>query len=109
VSIGYGVDPEELRQAASTMRGGTGEIQALTDYCREADPDTEAWGLCGIPFGFVYFGLAEVYRGVLGQFTAAVEGLSDNIEACADDYAAADEAIVSSLNAIGADLEGAAA
>jgi hypothetical protein len=50
-----------------------------------------------------------VYRGVLGQFTAAVEGLSDNIEACADDYTAADEAIVSSLNAIGADLEGAAA
>lgn len=105
---GYGVDPEELRQAASTLRGSTSEIQALADYCQEADPDPEAWGLCGISFGLVYFGLAEVYRAILGQFTDAVEGLSDNIEACADGYEAADDEVVTSLNSIGSNIEGTA-
>jgi uncharacterized protein YukE len=108
MSNGYGVDPEELRQAASTLRGSTSEIQALADYCQEADPDPEAWGLCGIPFGGVYFGLAEVYRAILGQFTDAVEGLSDNIEACADAYGATDDEIVTGLNSIGSNIEGTA-
>jgi uncharacterized protein YukE len=106
VSNGYGVDPEELRQAASTLRGSTSEVQALADYCREADPDTEAWGLCGIPLGVVYFGLAESYRALLGQFGDAVEGLAGNIEACADSYAATDDAIVANLSRIGARIEG---
>jgi uncharacterized protein YukE len=109
VANGYGVDPEELRQAASTLRGSTSEIQALADYCQEADPDPEAWGLCGIPFGAVYFGLAEVYRAILDQFTDAVEGLSDNIEACADEYAATDDEIVTNLTSIGSNIEGTAA
>ncbi len=105
---GFTVSPEELTQAASTLRSATGEIQAMADYTQEADPDPETWGLCGIPMGLVYFGLAELYRHVLGECSDALEGVADGIEACGEDYASCDDELSASIDKAGAEIDGVA-
>lgn len=102
----YEADPEELRQAATTLRQSCGEIQALTDYTQEADPDWEAWGLCGAPLGAIYFAVASAYRFALGECEGALEGVADGIEGCGDDYAGADEDTANEMNQLCSKLEG---
>lgn len=103
---GFDADPEELRQAASTLRQSCEEIQSLSDYTKEADPDWEAWGLCGAPLGGIYFALASAYRFALGECSGALDGVAGGIEACGDSYADNDDQCASGLDRIGAQIDG---
>lgn len=103
---GFDADPEELRQAASTLRESTSEIQALSDYTKEADPDIEAWGLCGLVLAPVYFGIAELYRFGLSEFTEAINGVADGISASGESYAGADDEISSAMTSLESEIDG---
>ena len=102
---GFDADPEELRQAATTLRQSCDEIQALTDYTKEADPDWEAWGLCGAPLGGIYFAIASAYRFALGECKGALEGVAGNIERCGDSYQDNDDEIAAAFDMIGGRIE----
>jgi hypothetical protein len=99
------VDAERLRSAAAALREATGEVEALADYAREADPDWWTWGLGGLPFAALYFGVSEtVFHPALEDAGEAVEGLCSRLEECAEAHEANDAAIATGLRRIGADL-----
>lgn len=101
------VDAEQLRRAAAALRETTGEIDALAEYAHEADPDWWTWGLGGIPFAGLYFGVSEmVFHPALKDAAEAVEGLSSRLEECADEHEDNDAAIAAGLKQIGADMKG---
>ena len=102
------VDAEKLRQAAAALRETTGEVEALADYAHEADPDWWTWGLGGIPFAALYFGVSElVFHPALKDAGEAVEGLSARLEECAAAHEDNDAAIAAGLEQIGSELKGA--
>lgn len=101
------VDAEKLNQAAATLRETKGEIQALADYAREADPDWWMWGLGGIPFAALYFPITEgVFHPALEGAQEAIEGLSARLEECAAEHGDNDEAIAEDLANIGEEIGG---
>jgi uncharacterized protein YukE len=103
------VEAEKLRQAAASLRETKGEVQALADYAHEADPDWWMWGLGGIPFAALYFGVSEgVFHPALKDSQEAIEGLCARLEACAQEHEDNDDAIAKDLEKIAAELEGGA-
>lgn len=100
------VDAEKLRLAATTLRDTKGEVQALADYAHEADPDWWMWGLGGIPFAALYFGVTEMaFHPALQDAQEAIEGLSARLEACADEHEGNDAAIAQDLAKIAGEIE----
>ncbi|GAB3656069.1 hypothetical protein [Glycomyces tarimensis] len=101
------VDAEKLRAAASTLRATKGEVQQLADYAHESDPDWWMWGLGGIPFAALYFGVTEgFFHPALEDAQEAVEGLCGRLEACADDHEGNDAEIAKSLDKLAGELDG---
>jgi hypothetical protein len=101
------VDAEKLRSAAAALRETTGEVEALADYARESDPDWWTWGLGGIPFAALYFGVSEaVFHPALEDAGAAVEGLCARLEECAAAHEDNDAAIAAELARIGSQMKG---
>ncbi|GAA2269412.1 hypothetical protein GCM10009853_023700 [Glycomyces scopariae] len=99
------VDPQALRDAASQIKDTAGEVQAVADYARESDPDWWTWGLGGIPFAGLYFGVAEgVFHPSLEDARTAVEGLAARLEECAQAHDDNDAGIAADLEKIAADL-----
>ncbi|MEU6858756.1 type VII secretion target [Glycomyces sp. NPDC046736] len=101
------VDAGKLREAAASLRQTTGEVDALAEYAREADPDWNTWGIGGIPFAGLYFGVSEmVFHPALKDAAEAVEGLSARIEECAEAHDGNDAEIAAELERIGSELGG---
>jgi hypothetical protein len=103
------VDAEKLRQAASAIRETIGEVEALADYAHEADPDWWTWGLGGIPFAALYFGVSEmVFHPALKDAGEAIEGLCSRLEECAAAHEDTDTAIAGDLERIASEMKGGA-
>ncbi|GAA1660780.1 hypothetical protein GCM10009830_02340 [Glycomyces endophyticus] len=101
------VDPQKLRDAAAQIRTTAGEVQAVADYARESDPDWWTWGLGGIPFAGLYFGVSEgVFHPALEDAQAAIEGLCARLDECADAHQSNDAGIAADLAKIAAQLGG---
>ncbi|MEU5871832.1 type VII secretion target [Glycomyces sp. NPDC047369] len=100
------VDAEKLRQAAAALHESEGEIQALADYAKEADPEWWMWGVAGLVMAPAYFALAEYFHSAVTDSVDAVSGLADRIQACADEHDGNDAAIAAELARIGGDLKG---
>lgn len=99
------VDPEELRQAASTIRETEGEIDNVTNYAKEADPDWWIWGLPGLVMAPIYFMAADFFHQNIGNAKEAIDGLATNIEACADAYDDIDTQVGSGFDQIAGAME----
>ena len=101
------VDAAELRTAAETLRGVSGEAEALADYAKEADPDWWMWGLGGSPFAALYFPIVEGHiHPAFKEVVDAIEGLASSLDDCADDHEGNDEEIAKQLEKIAAELDG---
>ncbi|WP_026925639.1 type VII secretion target [Glycomyces arizonensis] len=100
------VDAEKLKQAASGLHQAEGEVEALADYAKEADPDWWMWGVAGIVMAPIYFGVAEIFHSSIGDARDAVSGLATRLEDCADEHEGNDQAIAAELEKIGQELEG---
>ncbi|GAB3220021.1 hypothetical protein GCM10027447_03870 [Glycomyces halotolerans] len=100
------VDADKLETAASTIRGTAAEVEHLAEYAREADPDWWMWGLGGIPFAALYFGVAEMaVHPALEDAAASIEGLADRLDDCARDHRDNDDEIAAELEKIGQDID----
>lgn len=99
------VDPQKLRDAASQIKQSAGEVRAVADYARESDPDWWTWGLGGIPFAGLYFGVSElVFHPSLEDSQAAIEGLCARLEECADAHQDNDAGIAAELQRIASEM-----
>ncbi|RRR99454.1 type VII secretion target [Glycomyces terrestris] len=99
------VDPQRLRDAAAQLKPTADEVQAVADYARESDPDWWTWGLGGLPFAGLYFGVSElVFHPCLEDAKAGIEGLCARLEECADAHQDADDGIAADLARIAAEL-----
>jgi len=103
------VDAEKLRRAASALRETTAEVDAVAEYAHEADPDWWTWGLGGIPFAGLYFGVSEaVFHPALKDAAEAIEGFCARLEECAAAHEDNDSAIAGDLERLAAELKGGA-
>lgn len=81
-----GVDPEQLRTAATKLRVACEYAQKASDHATEADPDWWMWGLPGLVFSPVYFALADGWRELLSNTSGAIEGVCGRLDGTSGSY-----------------------
>ncbi|WP_025272263.1 WXG100 family type VII secretion target [Haloglycomyces albus] len=96
----FNVDPEQLRQSSSGLKGTEGEIDELAEYAKEADPDWWIWGLPGLVMAPPYFMVADFFHSSISDAKEAIDGVAEGVEKAADKYEEVDDAIAKKINSI---------
>ncbi|MDA1363106.1 type VII secretion target [Glycomyces luteolus] len=101
---GWKVDPDQLRTHAAGLRELLTRFDAIRAASASTGLDTEAFGqLCQF-LPPILDGHRDEQDQVTEEFATNIEMLADAVEACADDYAAADEDSSGELGALASEL-----
>lgn len=103
---GFGVETEQVSEAAAGLSKLTADLDEIVSYASEADPEWWMWGTVGVPFSQPYQQCADSVREILAKLGPAAEGLAKKIRDCADDYDETDREQCEAIERWGSELNG---
>ena len=106
MSDGYCVETECVAEAATGLSDLTSDLDEVTSYVGDADPEWWMWGTVGVPFSQPYQECADRVREILALLSPAVLGLSNRIGACAEDYDETERSTCEDFDRLGSELSG---
>jgi hypothetical protein len=98
--MAFEVDTDAVLRCSSRLKQIEQHAADITALAADADPEWHTWGLVGAPFAVVYRGFAEELHRNLGQLGAALGNRVEALDACAENYATQEAAVLGALKGI---------